>query len=112
MLKLEPIVEKVSEAVIETYLCNEIRKLKGTAYKFKTPARRAAPDRLCVMPMGVIAFVECKRPGEKPSKAQAAELYKFHMLNHLAYWVSTKKEVDELIATLKHKIEERHYELF
>ena len=103
---LKPRKKQVTEKQIEQYLCREVKKLGGTAYKFSSPARRAVPDRLCVMPGGVACFVECKRPGKEPTAAQWKEIHKLSDLWHDATWVDSKAKIDALMSHLKDMIKE------
>lgn len=61
------------ERDVEAYLVEKVRMAGGIAFKFTSPARRAVPDRLVLLPGGRVVFVECKRPGEKPTPAQSRE---------------------------------------
>jgi hypothetical protein len=58
------------EKQIETALIARVRALGGTAEKFTSPGRRSVPDRLVTLPGGRVIFVECKRPGAKPTAKQ------------------------------------------
>lgn len=61
------------ESGVEANLVKYIKLLGGTAYKFTSPQRRNVPDRLCLLPAGVMCFVECKAPGKKPTPGQQRE---------------------------------------
>jgi hypothetical protein len=87
----------ISEARIEKYLCDEVKKIGGRPRKYRTPARPAAPDRIILFPGGVAVFVECKRPYEIPTKAQARELSELERLGFKALWVNSYETVDEVI---------------
>lgn len=89
------------ESQIEARLVRRIRDLGGIAYKFTSPARRSVPDRLCVLPEGVSFFVECKRPGEKPTEAQAREHARLLALGHSVYVVDSYATVDQLAQTFR-----------
>ena len=68
------------ESRIESYLVKEVEKRGGVAEKFKSPNRRNVPDRIILWPETTFEnynpypawaeFVECKRPGEKPTAGQ------------------------------------------
>jgi len=71
-----------TESSIERGYCASVRGKGGEAYKFVSPARRGAPDRLTLYPIppehrAVVAryarFVEFKAPGKKPTRAQKRE---------------------------------------
>ena len=97
-MKLKKIDQKKPlEKDIESYLCKEIKRLGGTAYKFTSPGRRSVPDRLCVLPGGVIAFIECKAPGKEPTERQYNEINKLKVLGHDVTWVDTKEQVEEVV---------------
>jgi hypothetical protein len=86
-----------AEAKVEQYLVQEVEKIGGLAYKFTSPARRNVPDRLCVFPVGLVAFVECKAPGGVVSKGQAKELDRLANLSQPVFIVESREEVDEVI---------------
>lgn len=86
-----------SEKQIELYLIKEVRtKLKGTAFKFTSPGRRAVPDRLCVIP-GHCFFVECKATDKYLTDAQERERDRLQDLNQYVYDVNSKPQVDQII---------------
>ena len=61
------------EEDVENALVRRVKKLGGTAEKFKTPGRRSVPDRLVTLPGGIIIFVELKAPGKEPTEKQARD---------------------------------------
>lgn len=85
------------EADIENYLVRECKKRRILAYKFSTPGRRAAPDRILLMPGGRVAFVECKRPGGLPTKLQQHEHEKLRQQGFRVHVVDTRLEVDRVV---------------
>lgn len=65
------------EKVIEQKVCDHAKKLGCLVYKFTSPSRRSVPDRLFILPEGRgCFFVEFKRGGQKPTKAQEIEIAK------------------------------------
>lgn len=52
------------ESKIEAELHKAVEKAGGQCLKWVSPGHNGVPDRICLMPGGVIAFVELKRPGE------------------------------------------------
>ena len=63
------------EKEVERHLVFLVKtKLQGKAIKFKSPANRSYPDRLCMAPGGILFFVECKAPGKKPTIKQAIKM--------------------------------------
>lgn len=61
-----------SENSIENYLRAEVKKHGGECLKFVSPGRNGVPDRVVLLPMGQIFFVETKAPGKTPRKSQLA----------------------------------------
>ena len=61
------------EKDIERIFCARVTELGGIAYKFVSPQRRNVPDRLVLLPGGVMRFVELKASGKKPTAGQIRE---------------------------------------
>ena len=93
-----------SEKQIENYLIREVRiKLKGTAFKFTSPGRRAVPDRLCVVP-GYCFFVECKATDKYLTDAQKREAERLIDLGQYVYEVNSKHHIDQIIHFWENKL--------
>ena len=60
------------EREIEKKLVDAVKNQGGVCWKFVSPGTAGVPDRIILMPMGRIAFVEVKAPGESPRKLQLA----------------------------------------
>ena len=60
-----------SEKVLERYLCAEVKKVGGWAVKLLSGLVTGLPDRLILLPGGVVAFVEVKTTGKRASAIQA-----------------------------------------
>lgn len=60
----------MQESMIERRLKQRIESVGGKCWKWVSPGRSGVPDRIVIMPHGVIAFVETKSPGEKERKLQ------------------------------------------
>lgn len=58
------------ESMVERHLRERIEKAGGKCWKWVSPGRRGVPDRIVIMPNGVIAFVETKAPGKTEEKLQ------------------------------------------
>ena len=58
------------EKTIEAALVKRVKELGGMAEKFVSPGRRSVPDRLIILPDGVIIFVELKAPGKHAAPLQ------------------------------------------
>lgn len=62
----------MTEKKIEQALVSAVKTQGGVCWKFVSPGTAGIPDRIILMPMGRIAFVEVKAPGESPRKLQLA----------------------------------------
>jgi len=58
------------ESKIEKALVKRVEALGGKCEQFSSPGRRAVPDRIVLLPGGVVVFVELKAPNKKPTKLQ------------------------------------------
>jgi len=100
-------VIKILEKQVESFLVREVKKLGGLAYKFSSPGKRSVPDRLCLFPTGLVAFVELKRPGKKATMAQAREIEKIKKRGVIALVIDSKPRVKAFINWIEKKIEAR-----
>ena len=55
----------MQEKYIEQKLVGTVKSMGGMAPKFVSPGIDGMPDRIVLLPMGRIAFVECKATGKK-----------------------------------------------
>lgn len=93
------------EKEIEKYLREEIKKLGGIAYKFTSPGNSGVPDRLVLLPCGVMAFVELKAPGGKTTAIQDGQISRIQKLNFDVYVIDSKMAVDAFIDLMMIRIE-------
>ena len=97
----------MNEKDIENYLKNKIKNLGGTAYKFVSPGTIGVPDRICILPLGLIVFVELKAPDKKPRKSQQVQIRKLQALGQKVMVIDSKEQIDKLTEELKCKIIDR-----
>lgn len=62
------------EKEIEKKICDYAKSKGCYVRKFVSPNNRSVPDRLIIAPGGAVGFLEIKRGGCKPTKAQTLEL--------------------------------------
>ena len=53
------------EKQIEEWMRKEIEKIGGKFFKFVSPGNDGVPDRIAILPGGLICFVELKRDGKE-----------------------------------------------
>ena len=58
------------ESTIEARLVKEVRKLGGLCYKFTSPGAPGVPDRIIILPGGLVVFVELKTEIGRLAKIQ------------------------------------------
>jgi len=68
------------EKYIEQKFVMGVKALGGRAYKFVSPGNSGMPDRLCVLPVNRIIFVELKQPSGRLSKLQKIQQDKLKSL--------------------------------
>lgn len=90
------------EKDIEKYLVSEVKKVKGRAYKWVSPGNVGVPDRIVLFPLGLVAFVELKASGKKPTPIQLSQHKKLELLGFEVFVIDSKEKVDEFIHRSKH----------
>jgi hypothetical protein len=90
-------VTKVSEVTVENYLKTEIEKRGGMCIKFPPLFFAGFPDRIVLLPNELIAFVELKAPGKKPSTIQGRVHAKLRKLGFLVFVVDSFGAVDTFL---------------
>ena len=86
----------LSERDVEKYLVRRVKDEGGLCWKFISSVG-GVPDRLVILPMGKIAFIEVKRPGCLPRKLQVKRILQLSRLGFFATWVDCRERVDEVI---------------
>lgn len=85
--------EKDVEAAIGRYAVS-----KGCLWwKFTSPNNRSVPDRVVVTPLGVVAFMEIKRPGKELTPGQAEKAKDLRKHNALVDWTDNVEKGKQLI---------------
>ena len=81
------------ESKIEQALTVEAKKRGGLALKFVSPGMSGVPDRLVLMPYGMIAFVELKATGKKLRPQQIKRKRQLESLGFKVYVIDDKKQI-------------------
>ena len=87
----------VREKTIEKKLVQAVKAVGGIAPKFTSPGFDGMPDRLVLLPMGRIAFVEVKRHGEKPRPLQEARHGLLRRLGFAVYVLDDGEQIGEIL---------------
>ncbi len=91
----------VKELAIEEYFLKQMAEEFPTAMVLKYEVRRHEPDRICLLPNGVVAFVELKRPGKTLRPGQKRAFDRLIELGHRVFMANSKESVDQLISIFK-----------
>lgn len=89
----------VLESAIEKHLDTRVQLAGGLTVKLNPEGKRGIPDRLVILPKGVVLFVELKRPkGGVIARLQDWWRSRLRSMGHHAHYAKTKGEVDEILA--------------
>ena len=88
------------EKTIENKLTLAVKKAGGIAPKFVSPSFAGMPDRLVLLPDGVIAFAELKAPGEKPRPLQEARHRVLRRLGFPVYVIDSVEKIGWMLREL------------
>lgn len=90
-----------SEKYLERKLVAQIKGLKGECIKLLSTHLTGLPDRLCLLPEGVVVFAEIKTTGEKPRRIQEVIHNRLRSLGFRVYIVDTDEALQKLIQDVK-----------
>lgn len=91
---------KESEKTLEARLVREIEALGGMALKYTSQFHRGIPDRIVLLPPGVLTFVELKSTGQKPTKLQMHAMDKLSMLGFDCKVIDSTEGLNEYLAAV------------
>jgi len=89
-----------SEKKIEKQLRLGVEKLGGLCLKFPEVFFAGIPDRLCILPGGLVFFVETKGEGGKLSPRQLVVARKLESLGVRCYVANSSEMVEALLSSL------------
>ena len=89
------------EKQTEQKLVSAVKKLGGIAPKFMSPGLDGMPDRIVLLPTGIIAFVEVKRYGEKPRPLQEARHELLRRLGFDVYILDDGEQIPGLLTEIR-----------
>lgn len=88
---------KVEEKVIEKKLIKAVKSRGGLALKFVSPGFDGVPDRLILLALGKVAFVEVKAPNKKPRKLQILRHNQIRALGFKVYVLDNENDIGGII---------------
>lgn len=88
------------EKKIENKLTMMVKKAGGIAVKFVSPSLAGIPDRLVLLPDGLIAFVELKAPGKSPRPLQLSRHRLLRSLGFKVYVIDDMNQIEKMLKEL------------
>jgi hypothetical protein len=89
------------EKAIEKKLVQAVKAAGGMAPKLSCPGMDGMPDRIVLMPQGIVAFVEVKRPGEKPRPLQVSRMAALRRLGFKVYVLDGAEQIGGIVRDLQ-----------
>lgn len=91
----------VREREVEGYLRRRVEQAGGRCEKFVPDLDSGMPDRVVMLPGGVLVWVETKKPvGGRVTKLQRVQHARLRALGQRVEVVWTKEQADELVDEL------------
>lgn len=90
----------MKESSIERKFTLAIKRLGGRAVKFVSPGRAGMPDRIVLLPGGLVRFVELKRPGAVPTDLQLVRHAELRELGFEVTVIDSPEAVDRYVKEL------------
>ena len=90
----------MQEKYIEQKMVAAVKSLGGMAPKFVSPGIDGMPDRIVLLPMGRIAFVECKATGKKMRPLQNKRKKQLEALGFLVYCLDDIEQIGGILSEI------------
>ena len=90
-------MKDMRERFIERKFVEAVKKKGGFAPKFVSPGLDGMPDRIVLFPIGKIAFVELKAPGERMRPLQVRRKKQLEKLGFPVYCVDDDSQIDGVL---------------
>lgn len=91
----------MQEKYIEQKLVATVKNMGGMAPKFVSPGIDGMPDRIVLLPMGRIAFVECKATGKKMRPLQNKRKKQLEALGFLVYCLDDIEQIGGILSEIQ-----------
>lgn len=85
------------EKTIEANLVEAVKRMGGLAPKFVSPGFDGVPDRIVLLPHGVLAFIEVKAPGKKMRPLQVRRKRQLERLGFSVYCVDSLEQIGVIL---------------
>ena len=91
----------MQEKYIEQKLVAAVKSMGGMAPKFVSPGIDGMPDRIVLLPMGKIAFVECKATGKKMRPTQEKRKKQLEALGFSVYCLDDIEQIGGILSEIQ-----------
>ena len=89
------------ESNIESKLVKAVKSMGGLAPKFVSPGLDGVPDRLVLLPGGIIAFIELKAPGKKLRPLQVRRKRQLETLGFSVYCMDGPEQIGGILDEIR-----------
>ena len=89
------------EKIIEQHLVKAVKNSGGIAPKLVCPGFDGMPDRLVLLPGGMIGFVEVKAPGKEPRPLQVARHGLLRRLGFKVYVLDAPEQIGGILDEIR-----------
>ena len=89
------------EKTIERKLTLMVKKRGGICPKFVSPGYDGMPDRLVLLPNGILAFVELKAPGKKLRPLQIRRKAQLEGLGFSVYCIDRPEQIGVVLSEIQ-----------
>ena len=87
----------MNEKDIESRFRKAVKDAGGLALKFDSPGYSGVPDRIVLMPRGMMCFVELKAPGKVMRPLQMRRKKQMESLGFRVYCIDSIEQIKDLI---------------
>ena len=87
----------MNEKFIEKKLVEAVKRMGGLAPKFVSPGLDGVPDRIVLLPHGVLAFIEVKAPGKKMRPLQVRRKRQLERLGFSVYCIDCIEQIGVIL---------------
>lgn len=94
------------ESAIENRLVQGVKTLGGRAYKFASPGNIGVPDRIVILPGGVILFAEIKTTKGQLSVSQQIQINELRRIGADVHVIKGMENVAAFLTVCREKVKE------
>lgn len=93
-------MSSLTEREIERKLVKAVKTAGGLALKFTSPGYAGVPDRIVLMPGGMMCFAELKAPGKVMRPLQLKRKMELESLGFRVFCIDSIEQIQEVISTM------------